>query len=95
MQLKKAGTAKLKEILVACVQSMRVFYELAEYHLQRKQKFSHVLPGKFLPNPNEDRFGWYRQAHSGNFAKLLKQKNTWLLDFASATRFVVSFSTSE
>ena len=67
VEWKKAGTAGLTtETFTACIQSMSAMHELAVY-LQLRHGFSYVLPGKFLSDPIEGRFGWYRQVHGGNF----------------------------
>ena len=46
--------------------------ELAEYLIQ-KHGLSFVLPGKFMSDPIEARFGWYRQLSGGNFYISVKQ----------------------
>ena len=35
--------------------------------------FTHVLLGKYMSDPIEERFGWYRQANGGNFFMSIKQ----------------------
>ena len=54
------------ETFTACTHSMGAMLDLAEY-LQQRHGFCYVLPGKFLSDPIEGRFGWYRQVHEGNF----------------------------
>ena len=46
--------------------------ELTAY-LQNNPGFSYVLPGKFMLDPTEGRFGWYWQVNGGNFFMSLKQ----------------------
>ena len=40
--------------------------ESADYLIQQ-HGFHYVLTGKFMSDPIEGRFGWYRQANGGNF----------------------------
>ena len=51
---------------------MGAVLDAVEY-LQKKHDFSYVLPGKFLSDPIEGRFGWYRQIHGGNFYISIRQ----------------------
>jgi len=44
---------------------MGAVHDLAIY-LQYTHGFSYVLIGKFLSDPVEGRFEWYRQAHGDN-----------------------------
>ena len=50
----------------ASIQTIGAISELSEY-LQQRHHFSYVLPGKFLSDPIEARFGMYRQSNGGNF----------------------------
>lgn len=54
------------ETFLASIQSMKAFIMCAT-HLLESHGFSYVLSGKFLSDPIEGRFGWYRQMNGGNF----------------------------
>ena len=69
LQWKTSGNSDLaNEIFTACLQSMRAMPSLAKYLLY-KHEFEYVLPGKFMSDPIEGRFGWYRQVNGANFNK--------------------------
>ena len=46
--------------------------ELVKY-MHTTNNFAYVLPGKYMSDPIEARFGWYRQANDGNFFMSIKQ----------------------
>ena len=46
--------------------------ELTSY-LHHQHEFQYILPGRFMSDPIEARFGWYRQASGGNFFMSVKQ----------------------
>ena len=54
------------ETYAACIQSMGAIPELS-FYLIRNHGFDYVLPGKFMSDSIEGRFGWYRQMNGGNF----------------------------
>ena len=62
----------IDETFTACLQSMRAMLSLAK-HLLYKHGFDYVLPGKFMSDPIEGRFGWYRQPNGANFFISTKQ----------------------
>lgn len=71
------------ETFLACTQSMTALPMCAS-HLIEHHGFEYVLSGKFLSDPIEGRFGWYRQMNGGNFfmstAQLLEsEKNIRVL----------------
>ena len=73
VQWKSSRTSGLtQETFAACIQSMGAIPELALY-LIRKHGFHYILPGKFMSDPIEGRFGWYRQMNGGNFFMSSKQ----------------------
>ena len=61
-----------KEIFLACIQSIGAMIELTSY-LHRQHRLQYILPGKFMSDPTEARFGWYRQASGGNFFMSVRQ----------------------
>ena len=61
-----------KETFLACTQTIEAVLAVTD-HLLVKHDFEYVLPGKFVSDPLEARFGWYRQASGGNFFISLKQ----------------------
>jgi len=70
---KMAGTSSLtSETFTACIQSTGAIYDLSIYLLQM-HGFSYVITGKFLSDPIEGRFGWYRQVHGANFYISIRQ----------------------
>lgn len=70
---KASGNAGLtNETFLACIQTIESMIELAS-HIHKVHGFSYVLPGKFMSDPLEARFGWYRQVNGGNFFMSLKQ----------------------
>ena len=70
---KLSRTAGLtSETFTTCIQTMGAIPELATY-LQERHGFSYVLTGKFMSDPIEGRFGWYRQVNGGNFFMSVKQ----------------------
>ena len=46
--------------------------ELVKY-MHTSHNFAYVVPGKYMSDPTEGRFGWYRQANGGNFFMYIKQ----------------------
>ena len=60
-----------KETSLACLQSIRCMIELVKMHTTHN--FAYVLPRKYMSDPIEGRFGWYRQANGGNFFMSIKQ----------------------
>ena len=46
--------------------------ELVKY-MHTTHNFAYVLPGKYISDPIEGRFGWYRQANAGNLFTSIKQ----------------------
>ena len=60
------------ETFITCLQSMTASSICAE-HLLEKHNFDYVLSGKFLFDPIEGRFGWYRQMNGGNFFMSITQ----------------------
>ena len=46
--------------------------ELVKY-MHTTLNFAYVLFGKYMSDPIEGRFGWYRQANGGNFFMSIKQ----------------------
>ena len=72
-QWKAPGNARLaKETFLTCLQSIGCIIELVKY-MHTTHNFAYVLPGKYLSDPIEARFGWYRQANGGNFFMSIKQ----------------------
>ena len=61
-----------RETFTACIQSIEGIMELTE-HLILQHNFKYVLPGKFVSDPPEARFGWYHQANGDNYFISLKQ----------------------
>ena len=60
------------ETFIACLQSMKAL-SLCAKHLLERHNFDYVLSGKFLSDPIEGRFGWYRQMNGGNFFMSIMQ----------------------
>ena len=59
-QWKVSGNAGLtKETSLACLESIGCMIELVKY-MHTIHKFAYVLPGKYMSDPIEGRFGWYR-----------------------------------
>ena len=54
------------ETFLACLQSMKAM-PLCAVYLITHHGFEYVSIEKFLSNPIEGRFGWYRQMNGGNF----------------------------
>ena len=54
------------ETFLACSKTVQALRLLA-MHLLEKHGFQYVLLGKFMSDPIEARFGWYRQLNGGNF----------------------------
>ena len=72
-QWKVSGNAGLtKETSLACLQSIGCMIELVKY-MHTTHNFAYALPGKYMLNPIEGRFGWYTQANGGNFFMSIKQ----------------------
>ena len=72
-QWKVSGNAGLtKETSLACLQSIGCMIELVKY-MHATHNFAYVLPGKYMSDPIEARFAWYRQANGGNFFMSIKQ----------------------
>jgi len=70
---RESGNAGLsKETFIACIQSFSAIIELTSY-LHHQHGFEYILPGKFMSDPIEGRFGWYRQASGGNFFMSVRQ----------------------
>ena len=68
-----SGNAGLtKETFLACIQSIGAMIELTSY-LHRRHRLQYILPGKFMSDPIEARFRWYRQACGGNFFMSMRQ----------------------
>ena len=73
LQWKTSGNSGLtKKTFTACLQSMKAMPSLAK-HLLYKHGFEYVLPGKFMPDPIEGRFGWYCQENGAHFFISTKQ----------------------
>ena len=60
------------ETFLSCTQTMKAVPLLAE-HLLERHNFQYVLTGKFMSDPLEARFGWYRQLNGGNFFMSIRQ----------------------
>lgn len=60
------------ETFLACTHTTRTLPLLA-MHLIEHHGFQYVLLGKFMSDPIEARFGWYRQMNGGNFFMSLRQ----------------------
>ena len=60
------------ETFLACSSTICALPLLAK-HLIEKHGFQYVLLGKFMSDPIEARFGWYRQMNGGNFFMSLRQ----------------------
>ena len=72
-QWKVSGNAGLtKETSLACLQNIGCMIELVKY-MHTTHNFAYVLLGKYVSDPIEGRFGWYRQANGGNFFISIKQ----------------------
>ena len=72
-QRKVSGNAgSTKETSLACLQSIGSMIELVKY-MHTTHNFAYVLPGKYMSDPIEARFGYYRQANNGNFFMSIKQ----------------------
>ena len=68
-----SGNAGLtKERSLACLQSIGCMIELVKY-MHTTHNFAYVLPGKYMSDQIEARFGWYRQANGWNFFMSIKQ----------------------
>ena len=68
-----SGNAGLtKETFLACTQSIGAMIEQTS-NLHRQHRLQYILPGKFMSDPIEARFGWYRQASGGNFFMSVRQ----------------------
>ena len=61
-----------KESSFACLQSIGCMIELVK-DMHTIHNFAYILPGKYMSDPIEARFGWYRQANGGNFFMSIKQ----------------------
>ena len=61
-----------KETFLACIQTIGAMIDLTKY-LRDEHGFRYVLPGKFMSDPIEGRFGWYRQTSGGNFFMSVRQ----------------------
>ena len=65
-------TGLTAETFLACSKTTRALPLLAT-HLIDNHGFRYVLLGKFMSDPIEARFGWYRQMNGGNFFMSLCQ----------------------
>ncbi len=65
-------TGLTAEIFLACSKTTSTLPLLAT-HLIDNHGFQYVLLGKFMSDPIEARFGWYRQMNGGNFIMSLRQ----------------------
>ena len=88
-------TGLTNETLAACLQSMKAMPSFAKYLLY-KDVLNMFLPGKFMFDPIEDRFGWYRQVNGANFfistKELLQAEKNSLFKLAASASFIISFS---
>ena len=89
---KRAGLTP--ETFLACLQIIKSIPKLAD-HLQKKHRFSYLLPGKLISDPIEGCFGWYKQVHGGNFFMSVKQlflaEKNLLLKLAARTSVEICF----
>ena len=73
IEWRKSGRSGLtNETFTACIQTITTLPKLAA-HLMQSHGFNYVLSGKFMSDPIEGRFGWYRQVNGGNFFMSIKQ----------------------
>ena len=95
LQWKISGNSGLiNEAFTACLQGMRAMPSLAKYLLY-KHGFEYVSLGKFMSDPIEGRFGWYRQANGANIfistSGCFRQKKNLLFKLAATAGYIISF----